>query len=122
MVVKTIQTQVVLRTGGAGGRQLLQTGYMVVSELQNSSGWQVVVIGWQVEWRVECGGVVEEYSWAGSGGPAGTGHGMGGAVVGLCLPVMIVDEEIQEKHNTSSVRVVVQMPVRRVATGKTGRG
>ena len=43
--------------------------------------------------RLECGGLAEDHSWVCSEGPAVTGHGLRGAVVGWYLPVLVVDEE-----------------------------
>ena len=60
---------------------------------------------------------VEDHSWVCSG-PAGTGHGLRGAVVGWYLPVLGVDE-VQRKK-IGGVRVGVAM--RRVAVGRTAGG
>ena len=61
---------------------------------------------------------MEDHSWVGSGGPAVTGHGLRGAVVGWYLPVLVVDEEQMKKKG--GVRVVVLM--KRVAVGRTAGG
>ena len=55
----------------------------------------------------------QDHSWVCSEGPAGTGHGPRGAVVGWYLPVLVVDE--RELKKVGGVRVVVLM--RRVAVG-----
>ena len=60
---------------------------------------------------------VEDHSWV-SRGPAVTGHGLRGAVVGWYLPVLVVDEEQMKKKG--GVRVVVLM--KRVAVGRTAGG
>ena len=52
-----------------------------------------------------------------SEGPAVTGHGLRGAVVGWYLPMLVVDEE---KVKTGGVRVKVVM--KRVAVGRTAGG
>ena len=61
---------------------------------------------------------VEDHSWVCSGGPAVTGHGLSGAVVGWYQPVLVVDEEQVKK--VGGVRVVVLM--KRVAIGRTAGG
>ena len=60
---------------------------------------------------------VEDHSWVCSEGPAVTGHGLRGAVVGWYLPVLVVDEE---QMKSGGVRVVVLM--KRVAVGRTAGG
>ena len=69
------------------------------------------------EGRLECGGPQLD-SWVSSGGPAVTGHGLRGAVVGWYLPVLVVDEE--QMKEGGGVRVVVM--VKRVAVGRTAGG
>ena len=68
--------------------------------------------------RAREGWSVEDHSWVCSGGPAVTGHGLRGAVVGWYLPVLVVDEEQMKKKG--GVRVVVLM--KRVAIGRTAGG
>jgi hypothetical protein len=62
---------------------------------------------------------VEDHSWVCSEGPAVTGHGLRGAVMGWYLPapVLVVDEE---KVKSGGVRVKVVM--KRVAVGRTAGG
>ena len=60
---------------------------------------------------------MEDHSWVCSGGPAVTGHGLRGAVVGWYLPVLVVDERQMKR---GGVKVVVLM--RRVAVGRTAGG
>ena len=47
--------------------------------------------------RAREGWGVEDHSWVCSGGPAVTGHGLRGAVVGWYLPVLVVDERADEE-------------------------
>ena len=60
---------------------------------------------------------MEGHNWACSEGPAVTGHGLRGAVVGWYLLVLVVDEE---QIMSGGVRVVVMM--KRVAVGRTAGG
>ena len=53
-----------------------------------------------------------------SGGPAVTGHGLRGAVVGWYLPVLVVDEEQMKKVGGDRVAVLMK----RVAIGRTAGG
>ena len=49
---------------------------------------------------------MEERSWVCSGGPAVTGHGLRGAVVGWYLPVLAVDERKMKRVGGISVVVL----------------
>ena len=126
--VKAVQSQVTLQ--GAAGREtwlgvdLLRgggrakfTGWMHSGELQRraagDAGWLARLRG-----RGKEGWSVEDHSWVGSGGPAVTGHGLRGAVVGWYLPVLVVDEK--QMKRVGGVRVVVLM--KRVAVGRTAGG
>ena len=61
---------------------------------------------------------MEDHSWVCSGGPAVTGHGLRGAVVGWYLPVLVVDEK--QMRRVGGISVVTLM--RRVAVGRTAAG
>ena len=76
--------------------------------------------GWlaRLRGRGREGWSVEDHSWVCSGGPAVSGHGQRGAVVGWYLPVMVVDEEKLKK--VGGVRVRVRM--KKVAVGRTAGG
>ena len=127
-IVQAVQTQVTIQ--GAAGREtwlgvdLLRggsgvkvTGWMHSGELQRraagDAGWLARLRG-----RGREGWSVEDHSWVCSGGPAVSGHGQRGAVVGWYLPVMVLDEKQMRK--VGGTRVVVLM--RRVAVGKTAGG
>ena len=126
--VKAVQSQVTLQ--GAAGREtwlgvnLLRgggrtkfTGWIHSGELQRraagDAGWLARLRG-----RGKEGWSVEDHSWEGSGGPAVTGHGLRGAVVGWYLPVLVVAEK--QMRRVGGVRVVVLM--KRVAVGRTAEG
>jgi hypothetical protein len=126
--VKAVQTQVSLQ--GAAGREtwlgvdLLRgggrakvTGWMHSGELQRRAAggadWLARLRG-----RGREGWSVEDHSWVCSGGPAVTGHGLRGAVVGWYLPVLVVNE--QQMKRVGGVRVEVLM--KRVAIGRTAGG
>jgi len=68
------------------------TGWMQSGELQRraagNGGWLARLRGKGRE-----GWSVEGHNWACSEGPAATGHGLRGAVVGWYLPMLVVDEE-----------------------------
>ena len=99
--VKAVQTQVSLQGDAGretwlgvdllrgGGREKI-TGWMHSGELQRraagDAGWLARLRG-----RGREGWSVEDHSWVCSGGPAVTGHGLRGAVVGWYLPVLVVD-------------------------------
>ena len=103
-----------LRRGGAN-----ITGWMQSGELQRRAAgdgdWLARLRGKGRE-----GWSVEDHSWACSGGPTVTGHGMRGAVVGWYLPVLVLDEKQMEERGGVSARVVVMM--KRVAVGRTTGG
>ena len=122
---KAVQSQVILQgTAGRevwlgvgllrGGGGAKTTGWMQSCELQRRAAGNA---DWLARLRGKGSGgwSVEGHSWAGSGSPAITGHGLGGAVVGRYLPVLVVDEEQMKK--IGGVRVVVLME--RVAVGRT---
>ena len=60
---------------------------------------------------------MEDHSWACSEGSTVTGHGLGGAVLGWYLPVLVVGKK---QMGRNGVRVVVM--VERVAVGKAAGG
>ena len=126
--VKAVQSQVSLQ--GAAGREtwlgvdLLRgggrtkfTGWMHSGELQRRAAGDADWLA-RLRGRGREGWSVEDHSWVGSGGPAVTGHGLRGAVVGWYLPVLVVDEE--QMKRVGGVRVVVLM--KRVAVGRTAGG
>jgi hypothetical protein len=126
--VKAVQTQVTLQglagmetwlgvdllRGGGGGKA---TGWIQNSRLQEKvagdADWLARLRG-----RGREGWSVEDHSWVNRGGPAVTGHGLRGAVVGWYLPVLVVGEEKMKR--VGGVRVVVLM--KRVAVGRTAGG
>ena len=126
--VKAVQTQVSLQ-GDAGretwlGVDLLRggggekfTGWMHSGELQRRAAGDADWLA-RLRGRAREGWSVEDHSWVCSGGPAVTGHGLRGAVVGWYLPVLVVDEE--QMKRVGGVRVVVLM--KRVAIGRTAGG
>ena len=126
--VKAVQTQVTLQ-GDAGreiwlGVDLLRgggrekvTGWMHSGELQRRAAGDADWLA-RLRGRAREGWSVEDHSWVCSGGPAVTGHGLRGAVVGWYLPVLVVDEE--QMKRVGGVRVVVLM--KRVAIGRTAGG
>ena len=126
--VKAVQTQVTLQgtagretwlgvdllRGGGGGKV---TGWMQSSELQERTAGDADWLA-RLRGRGREGWSVEDHSWVCSEGPAVTGHGLRGAVVGWYLPVLVVDE--RQMKRVGGVRVVVLM--RRVAVGRTAGG
>ena len=99
--VKAVQSQVSLQ-GDAGreiwlGVDLLReggrvkfTGWMHNGELQRRGTGDADWLA-RLRRRARKGWSVEDHSWVRSGGPAVTGHGLRGAVVGRYLPVLVVD-------------------------------
>ena len=127
-IVQAVQTQVTIK--GAAGREtwlgvdLLRggsgvkvTGWMHSGELQRRAAGDADWLA-RLRGRAREGWSVEDHSWVCSGGPAVTGHGLRGAVVGWYLPVMVVDEEKLKK--VGGVRVRVRM--KKVAVGRTAGG
>ena len=126
--VKAVQTQVSLQ-GDAGreiwlGVDLLRgggrekvTGWMHSGELQRRAAGDADWLA-RLRGRAREGWSVEDHSWVCSGGPAVTGHGLRGAVVGWYLPVLVVVEK--QMKRVGGVRVVVLM--KRVAVGRTAGG
>ena len=127
-IVKAVQSQVTLQ--GAAGREtwlgvdLLRgggrakfTGWMHSGELQRRAAGDADWLA-RLRGRGNEGWSVEDHSWVGSGGPAVTGHGLRGAVVGWYLPVQVVVEK--QMKRVGGVRVVVLM--KRVAIGRTAGG
>ena len=127
-IVQAVQTQVTIK--GAAGREtwlgvdLLRggsgvkvTGWMHSGELQRraagDAGWLARLRG-----RAREGWSVEDHSWVCSGGPAVTGHGLRGAVVGWYLPVLVVAEKKMKRVGGASVMVLMK----RVAIGRTAGG
>ena len=126
--VQAVQTQVTLQgiagretwlgvdllRGRGGGRV---TGWMQSNELQRraarSAGWLA-----RLTWRRREGWSVEDHSWVCSEGPAVSGHGQRGAVVGWYLPVLVVDEKQMRRVGGISVVVLTK----RVAVGKSAGG
>ena len=76
--------------GGGGGVKI--TGWIQSSELQRRAAGDVDWLG-RLRGTEREGWSVEDHSWVCSEGPAETGHGLRGAVVGWYLPVLVVDEE-----------------------------
>jgi hypothetical protein len=123
--MKAVQTQVTLQDDAGreiwlgvdllrgGGREKV-TGWMHSGELQRRAAGDA---DWLARLRGSAreGWSVEDHSWVCSGGPAVTGHGLRGAVVGWYLPVLVVDEE--QMRRGGGISVVVLM--KRVAVGKT---
>ena len=101
-LVKAVQTQVLLQ-GDAGreiwlGVDLLRgggrekvTGWMHSGELQRRTAGDADWLA-RLRGRARKGWRVEDHNWVCSGGPAVTGHGLRGAVVGWYLPVLVVVE------------------------------
>jgi hypothetical protein len=123
--VKAVQTQVTLQ-GDAGreiwlGVDLLRgggrekvTGWMHSGELQRRAAGDADWLA-RLRGRAREGWSVEDHSWVCREGPAATGHGLRGAVVGWYLPVLVVDEEQMRRGGGTSVVVLMK----RVAVGKT---
>ena len=126
--VKAVQSQVSLQ-GDAGreiwlGVDLLRgggtaklTGWMHSGELQRRAAGDADWLA-RLRGRAREGWSVEDHSWVCSGGPAVTGHGLRGAVVGWYLPVLVVVEK--QMKRVGGVRVVVLM--KRVAIGRAAGG
>ena len=123
-IVKAVQTQVSLQGDAGkeiwlgvdllrgGGRERI-TGWMHSGELQRRTAGDADWLA-RLRGRAREGWSVEDHSWVCSGGPAVTGHGMRGAVVGWYLPVLVVDEE--QMRRGGGISVVVLM--KKVAVGK----
>ena len=103
-----------LLRGGGGGKV---TGWMQSRELQERTTGDAKWLA-RLRGKGREGWSVEDHSWVCSEGPAVTGHGLRGAVVGWYLSVLVLDERQLKK--VGGVRVVVLM--RRVAVGRTAGG
>ena len=122
--VKAVQSSATLQ--GNAGREI----WLGVGLCRGSRG--VKIIGWiqsgelqrrvagDADWlarlrgRGRGGCSVEDHSWVCNEGPAETGHGLRGAVVGWYLPVLVVNEE---QMSSGGVRLKVLM--KKVAVGRT---
>ena len=82
-----------------------------------SSRRQETVAG-DADWLARLRVSVEDHNWACSDGPAVTGHGLRGAVVGWYLSVLVVDEK--QMRRAEGIIVVVLM--RRIAVDRTAGG
>ena len=114
--VKAVQTQVtLLGTAGKetwlgvdqlrGGRGGQVTGWMQSSKLLEKAAGDADWLA-RLRGRGREGWSVEDHSWACSEGPAVSGHGLRGAVVGWYLPVLVVDEK--QMRRVEDISVVVQ--------------
>jgi hypothetical protein len=126
--VKAVQTQVSLQGEagretwlgvdlhrGGGGEKF--TGWMHSGELQRRAAGDADWLA-RLRGRAREGWGVEDHSWVCSGGPAVTGHGLRGAVVGWYLPVLVVAEKKMKRVGGVSVMVLMK----RVAIGRTAGG
>ena len=92
------------------------TGWIQSSELQRR-------VAGDTDWLARLKGrgrgdwSVKSHGWVCSEGPKETGHGLGGAVVGWYLPVLVVAEE---QLRSGGVRLKVLM--KKIAVGRTAGG